>query len=116
MGIAGTRYAPPPAEELDTVFEEMQKTILTMPDSREQAYRIHLDYARNQFFYDGNKRTGLLVCCGHPMNNGYPPVSVPARRLNKYNASIIRFYEDGNYAEMMDFFRQCHQSMYAHFE
>lgn len=116
VGIAGTSYSPPPADTLDTVFEGMLEEIRAMPDVREQAYRLHLDFARSQFFYDGNKRTGLLMCCGHLMSNGYPPVSIPARRLSEYNAAMIRFYESGNYAEMMDFLGECHQSMYARFE
>jgi len=116
VGIAGTRYSPPPADTLDTVFERMLEEIRAMPNVREQAFRLHLDCARNQFFYDGNKRTGLLMCCGHLMSNGYPPVSVPARRLAEYNAAMIRFYESGTYAEMMNFFEECHQSMYARFE
>ena len=116
VGIAGTRYFPPPADRLDTLLKGMLEEIGTIPDSRKQAYRLHLDFARTQFFYDGNKRTGLLMCCGHLMSNGYPPVSVPARRLAEYNAGMIRFYESGSYAEMMDFLGESHQAMYARFE
>ena len=116
VGIAGTWYSPPPANELNELFERMLHEIGALPDIREQAYRLHLDFARNQFFYDGNKRTGLLMCCGHLMSNGYPPLSVPAKRLIEYNAGMIRFYESGNYTEMIDFLRECHQSMYGRFE
>ena len=116
VGIASTSYSPPPADTLDTVFEEMLEEIRAMPDAREQAYRLHLDFARNQFFYDGNKRTGLLMCCGHLMSNGYPPVSIPARRLAEYNAGMVRFYENGSCAEMMDFLGRCHQAMYERFK
>lgn len=116
VGIAGTEYVPPLAEELDKVFTRMLCEIRVMKDVREQAFRVHLDFARNQFFYDGNKRTGLLMCCGHLMHNGYPPVSIPAKRLSEYNAGMIRLYDSGDPAEMTAFLRECHDSMYARFE
>ena len=50
------------------------------------------------------------------MSNGYAPLSVPAKRLTEYNARMIRFYESGDYAEMMEFLRECHEAMYGRFE
>lgn len=116
VGIAGTEYKPPEADGLDGVFKSMIKDILKLEDVREQAYRLHLDFARNQFFWDANKRTGLLMLNGHLMSNGYSPLSVPAKRLIEYNAGMIRFYETGDYSEMMAFLKECHESMYGRFE
>lgn len=116
VGIAGTEYKPPRASELDSIFERVIKDIQELEDVREQAYRLHLDFARNQFFWDANKRTGLLMLNGHLMSNGYAPLSVPAKRLTEYNAGMIRFYESGDYAEMMGFLRECHEAMYGRFE
>ncbi|WP_272700902.1 Fic family protein [Desulfovibrio sp. Fe33] len=116
VGIAGTEYKPPKASELDSIFERVIKDILVLEDVRGQAYRLHLDFARNQFFWDANKRTGLLMLNGHLMSHGYAPLSVPAKRLTEYNAGMIRFYESGDYAEMMGFLRECHEAMYGRFE
>jgi len=116
VSIAGTEYRPPNADELDDIFIATIEDILEIEDIREQAYRLHLDFARNQFFYDGNKRTGLLMLNGHLMNNGYPPLSVPAKRLTEYNAEMIKFYENGEYDEMMTFLKECHKAMYSRFE
>lgn len=115
VGIAGTEYKPPAASELDDVFINVVEAILTIDDIREQAYRIHLDFSRSQFFYDGNKRTSLLMLNGHLMSNGYPPLSIPAKRLTEYNAGMIKFYESGDYEEMLGFLRECHESMYQRF-
>jgi prophage maintenance system killer protein len=41
------------------------KDILELEDVCDQAYRLHLDFARNRFFWDANKRTGLLMLNGH---------------------------------------------------
>jgi prophage maintenance system killer protein len=115
VGIAGTEYAPPRAEELEALFVQVIDAIKALTDVREQAYRLHLDFARSQFFWDGNKRTGLLMLNGHLMSNGYCPLSVPAKRLTEYNAAMLRFYESGDYAEMLAFLRECHEAMYGRF-
>lgn len=116
VGIAGTEYKPPKANLLDVIFNHVIEDVLKLAHISEQAYRLHLDFARNQFFWDGNKRTGLLMLNGHLMNNGYAPLSIPAKRLIEYNAGMIRFYDSGDYAEMMFFLRQCHEAMYGRFE
>ena len=116
VGIAGTEYKPPKASLLDAIFKQVVEDVLQLTHIPEQAYRLHLDFARNQFFWDGNKRAGLLMLNGHLMSNGYAPLSIPAKRLNEYNAGMIRFYDSGDYAEMMFFLRQCHEAMYGRFE
>lgn len=116
VGIAGTEHKPPQASELDEIFRRVIKEILELKDICEQAYRLHLDFARNQFFWDGNKRTGLLMLNGHLMSNGYSPLSVPAKRLTEYNAGMIDFYESGDYTQMLAFLKECHEAMYGRFE
>lgn len=116
VGIAGTEYKPPQASELDEAFAHVIRKILELEDVREQAYRLHLDFARNQFFWDGNKRTGLLMLNGHLMSNGYSPLSIPAKRLAEYNAGMIAFYESGDYTQMSAFLKECHEAMYGRFE
>lgn len=116
VGIAGTEYKPPKADELDSIFAKVIEQILKLGDVLEQAYRLHLDFARNQFFWDANKRTGLLMCNGHLLSNGYSPLSIPAKRLTEYNAGMLRFYESGDSREMLAFLRECHEAMYARFE
>ena len=116
VGIAGTEYAPPQANKLDEIFARVIKEILELQDIREQAYRLHLDFARNQFFWDGNKRTGLLMLNGHLMSNGYSPLSIPAKRLTEYNAGMIDFYDSGDSTQMLAFLKECHKAMYRRFE
>lgn len=116
VGIAGTEYKPPKADLLDVVFSRLVEDILKIEDVREQAYRLHLDFARNQFFWDANKRTGLLMLNGHLMSNGYAPLSIPAKQLVEYNTGMIRFYDSGDYDEMLAFLRECHERMYRRFE
>lgn len=116
VGIAGTDYEPPKADTLEALYPEVINEIHKLEDVLSQAYRLHLDLARCQFFWDGNKRTGLLMLNGHLMSNGYSPLSVSAKRLTEYNAGMIKFYENGEYDEMMIFLKECHEAMYGRFE
>lgn len=122
VSISGTEYLPPKAETLDDAFTRTIAEILDLPDEREQAYRLHLDFARNQFFYDGNKRTGLFMANGHLMAKGYPPFSIPAKRQLEYNTGMIAFYDSCkpgasvDHGPMIAFLRECHEAMYKRFE
>lgn len=115
VGIAGTDHRPPPPEDLDAVFVEVLNGALAEPGVLAQACRLHLDFARNQFFFDGNKRTGLLMANGLLMSHGLAPLSIPAKRLVEYNAGMLRFYDSGDHAEMTAFLRSCHEAMSERF-
>lgn len=109
--ISGTEYVPPRFEELDALFAAMLKRAAGL-ETRERGMAIALDMARNQYFYDGNKRTGILMMNGVLMSDGLLPLSIPAKRLLEYNTKMIRFYESSDPAEMMSFLKSCHENMY----
>lgn len=35
---------------------------------------------------------------GNLMSNGYPPLSIPAKKLTEYNTGMIKFYDGGDYS------------------
>ena len=63
--------------------------------------------ARNQFFYDGNKRTGRLMMNGIILSAGYEAISIPAKRKQAFNEKMIRFYNSGDTIEMLEFILSC---------
>ena len=115
VGIAGTEHRPPAPGDLDSLFAAVLADALAEPTILTQACRLHLDFARNQFFFDGNKRTGLLMANGHLMGHGLAPLSIPAKRLHEYNAGMLRFYDSGDRTEMTAFLRACHDAMSERF-
>jgi Fic family protein len=115
VGISGTDYQPPVPESLDDFFQAMIQSLDQYTDQRDQAYALHLLFARNQFFFDGNKRTGLLMMNGLLLSNARPPLSIPAKRLHEYNAGMIRYYDTGDPWEMLAFLRQCHDRVHERF-
>ena len=61
--------------------------------------------AREQFFWDGNKRTGRIMMAGELMRNGYDALSIPNARREEYNRKMIDFYDSADATEMMVFYQ-----------
>jgi len=105
--IAGTDYEPPGASELPARFDQMVEELTAYNDAYDQAIHVFLTMARNQFFYDVNKRMGRLMMNGHLLSLGFPAINVPATRQLEFNELMLRFYESGDMAEMTQFMRSC---------
>lgn len=105
--IAGTTYMPPKAEELPALFESVLEKSLSFQDIYDQAISMFLQMARNQFFYDVNKRMGRFMMNGMLLNAGYPAINLPAQRRLEFNALMIEYYETGQQQPMNTFLRSC---------
>ena len=105
--IAGTNYMPPGAEQLSKMFDVMMEQACGFSDIYDQAIHLFLTMARNQFFYDVNKRMGRFIMNGLLLNNGYPAINLPAKRQLEFNKLMLPFYENGNPSSMNRFLRSC---------
>ena len=70
VGIAGTEYAPPKADELDAIFCDLMDAIKGLHPV-DRAINYFLRASKAQFFFDGNKRTARLVANGILLNLGW---------------------------------------------
>ena len=105
--IAGTDYLPPPYESLDEEYAVMIDRAMKYEDIYDQSISIFLDMARNQFFYDVNKRMGRFMMNGHLLNNGFPAINLPASRQLEFNELMLNFYISGDKTRMNLFMRSC---------
>lgn len=105
--IAGTEYEPPSANTLPARFDQMIEGMAAYDDVYDQAIYVFLAMARNQFFYDVNKRMGRLMMNGHLLSLGFPAINVPATRQLEFNQLMLRFYESGDMSVMNQFMRSC---------
>ena len=105
--ISGTDYAPPHHSELDELFSKLIDEIIETNDVYDNAIHLFLSMARNQFFYDANKRMGRFMMNGYLLSHGYPVINVPAKRQLEFNELMIAFYESGNQLAMNKFLRSC---------
>jgi Fic family protein len=105
--ITGTDYTPPDAEKLSGLFNEMVEQANKIEDVYERAFYVFLHMARNQYFFDVNKRTGRFMMNGLLLDAGFPAVNVPAKRQMEFNQKMIDFYKNNNMGPMNDFLRSC---------
>jgi Fic family protein len=105
--IAGTDYLPPKATDLQSLFNKMLKDSRQFNDVYDKAIFIFLTMARNQFFYDVNKRMGRFMMNGILLSAGFPAINLPASRQLEFNQLMLDFYQSGNYSPMTKFMRSC---------
>tara|TARA_R110002072_G_C7881328_1_gene528047 strand:- start:449 stop:1147 length:699 start_codon:yes stop_codon:yes gene_type:complete len=105
--IAGSNYLPPKAKDLKLKFTELLASMSAFDDIFDKAIHVFLSMARNQFFYDVNKRMGRLMMNGVLLNAGYPPLNLSAKHKLKFNELMMRFYDSGDESEMNLFMRSC---------
>ncbi len=74
----------------------------------EQAFAFFLFAALQQFFFDGNKRTGRLMMNGILMTHGLFAISVPASKAQEFNEKMVNFFVNREGTEMMTFLHQCY--------
>lgn len=106
--IAGTTYLPPPASQLNALWETVtQITPQKTEDFYDCAIGLFLDMARIQFFYDVNKRTGRLMMNGILLNMGYPAINLPAKHQLRFNELMLQFYSSNDKYDMTVFMKSC---------
>lgn len=105
--ISATDYLPPKATELESLFSKMIKDARQFNDVYDQAIFIFLTIARNQFFYEVNKRMGRFMMNGILLSAGFPAINLSASRQLEFNQLMLDFYQSGNYSPMTNFMRSC---------
>jgi Fic family protein len=107
VSIAGTDYLPPPADTLTKCFGDMLNFLEEKKDLWEKAISLFLQMARNQFFYDVNKRMGRFFMNGLLISQGYPPINLPASRKLEFNQLMLDYYPTGDETGMQEFMKSC---------
>ena len=105
--ISGTEYRPPAHQELEERFTHGMARIRDISETHAKAMAMFLFAARNQFFFDGNKRTGRLMMNGILLRAGQEAISIPFPRQGEFDDAMLRFYESGDGEEMMKFLASC---------
>lgn len=107
VNIAGTEYSPPNYKDLARLFEKMSIKSANIKDIYDKAIFVFLEMAKNQFFYDVNKRMGRFMMNAILLDKGYPAINLPAKRQLEFNELMLDFYDNGNADAMNRFMRSC---------
>ncbi len=116
VSISGTPYIPPDYQQLDHHWNMLENSLhhdANKPDATSlaeiyaQAIHIFLQMARNQFFFDVNRRTGRLMMNGVLLTTGLPAINLPASRQLEFNRLMLDFYPSGHEGPMREFMLTC---------
>ena len=81
------------------------KQEITHPCERGMIYFLFA--ALQQFYFDGNKRTGRFMMNGELMAHGWDAISVPANRAREFNDLMSDFYTYRDSGKMLQFLYSC---------
>ena len=107
VSVAGTDHQPPDHTALDAVFQRGLRTLSSIAAVHERSIATFLFGALNQFFFDGNKRTARLLMNGQLLQAGHDAITIPARRKEEFNRTMIGFYDSRDGTAMFGFLAGC---------
>lgn len=103
VGFRGVEYIPPHHSTLDRRFASMLNDVNQRNGALDRAIACFSQCARNQFFFDGNKRTAQLLMNGILLSSGQHVVTVPAKEVDEYHHIVVEFYETGERQKLTRF-------------
>ena len=101
VGISGTDYIPKIPEEKE-VLKEIDN-ILAIPDITLRSIKYMLYGTRNQLFWDGNKRTSMIIANKIMIMNGKGIILVKDENLLEFNKLLTDYYTKGEDAKIIEF-------------
>lgn len=107
----------PPTNNLERIIQNGYDFLQNeVANPVERAIGVFLFMARNQPFYDANKRTASLMMNGCLMASGYFPITVMAKDSEEFHHELGRFYESGDANGMFKFFQKTIGELYSSYQ
>lgn len=103
VGISGTDYEPPIPNKEKTIKE--LENILSAPDvsATDKALEAFVWGARGQFFWDGNKRTSLMLANKILVSSGSGIMTITDKYMEQFNTLLLNYYNTGESEELKQF-------------
>ena len=103
VGISGTDYEPPIPNKEKTIKE--LENILSTPDVSvtDKALEAFVWGARGQFFWDGNKRTSLMLANKILVSSGSGIMTITDKYMEQFNTILLNYYNTGKSEELKQF-------------
>ena len=101
VGINGVDYIPdiPNREDVITNINE----ILKEENITSRSLNLMLYLMRSQIFWDGNKRTAMIVANKLLISNGCGIISIKEDDINEFNRLLTEYYNTGNKDKIISF-------------
>ena len=101
IGINGVDYIPDIPKE-EEVIDNIKK-ILKIENITERSLDLMLYLMRSQIFWDGNKRTSMIVANKLLIENGCGIITVRENDINEFNTLLTEFYNINNKDKIIKF-------------
>ena len=101
VGISGTDYIPPIPKQEN--IENELKEILSIESITLRAIKYMLYGMRKQLFWDGNKRTSMIIANKIMIQNGVGIITVKENDIITFNKLLTDYYNTNNDKDIIDF-------------
>ena len=102
VGISGTDYMPPIPRKQDTA-RELLDILQDDTTATEQALNAFAWGTRGQFFWDGNKRTSLMLANKILIVAGAGILTIMDKYIERFNTLLLDYYNTGDSDELKVF-------------
>lgn len=102
VAISGTDYVPP-VPDPEAVEAELTAILTADTTATEKALTAFAWGARGQFFWDGNKRTSLVLANKIMLQAGAGMLTITEKHMEAFNAQLLSWYNTGDPAPLKQF-------------
>lgn len=103
VGISGTDYEPPVPDKEKTAEELKDILSVTDASATDKALEAFAWGTRGQFFWDGNKRTSLLLANKILVSSGAGIMTITDKYMEQFNELLLGYYNTGEAEELKQF-------------
>ena len=103
VGISGTDYEPPVPDQEKTINELANILSASDTSATDKALEAFTWGARGQFFWDGNKRTSLMLANKILVSSGSGIMTITDKYMEQFNALLLSYYNTGVSKELKQF-------------
>lgn len=103
VGISGTDYEPPVPEKEKTIEELKDILLMTEASATDKALAAFTWGTRGQFFWDGNKRTSLMLANKILISAGAGIMTITDKYMEQFNTLLLGYYNTGETGALKQF-------------
>ena len=106
VGISGTDYEPPVPNKEKTIEELTDILYDANASATDKALKAFTWGIRGQFFWDGNKRTSLMLANKILILAGAGIMTITDKYMEQFNSLLLDYYNTGEREDLKQFLYQ----------
>jgi len=105
VAISGTDYLPPVLDEA-AVTAQLDAILSADTSATEKALTVFSWGTRGQFFWDGNKRTSLVLANKILLTAGAGMLTITEKHMEEFNTLLLSYYDSADPKQLQNFLYQ----------